>query len=70
MSGTGNYTKETVLSDFSKPARELLLRERQTLIDYAQDKFNRGDWHGVRDATVDIELKEMELTLLYPDAKL
>ena len=26
-------------------------------------KFSRGDWHGVRDAAVDIELLEKELAV-------
>ena len=49
----------------AKSIKANLQREIASMIVYAQDKFNRHDWHGVRDACVDIEKLELELQLMF-----
>jgi len=57
-----------VTLEFESDAKSIkanLQREIASMIVYAQDKFNRKDWHGVRDACVDIEKLELELQLMF-----
>ncbi len=52
------------ITDAKEMMRRILYERRNILIDYLKMKMQAEDWHGSRDAIVDIEMIDSKLEVL------